>query len=382
VNWKTVQLKDVATVSAGNSAPQADALFESGTFNFYRTSDVGRIRKGLISDSLDKLNNEGIKGLKKFEVGTILFPKSGASTFLNHRVMLEKEGYVSSHLAGIKAKNELLNDKFLFYYLTTIDSKNLVQDSNYPSLKTTSIEKIQFQLPPLEIQEKLAVKLDALFNEIEKAITVAKANAKNSDSLFQNLLITIFEEGIKHWDIKKLNQISENLDSKRIPITKGVRQEGNIPYYGASGIVDYVKDFIFDDDILLISEDGANLLARTYPIAFSVNGKCWVNNHAHVVKFTKIVTQKFVEFYLNSISLSPYVSGMAQPKLNQAMLNKIPIPLPNVEEQSRLVNLFEIMKESTSTLKNSYIEKVSQLISLKQSILQQAFNGELVKELN
>ena len=130
------------------------------------------------------------------------------------------------------------------------------------------------------------------------------------------------------WEVKKLNQISDNLDSKRVPITKSVRNGGNVPYYGASGIVDYVADFLFDEDLLCISEDGANLIARTYPIAFSISGKTWVNNHAHVIRFNNLTTQKFVELYLNSIKIDDYVSGMAQPKLNQTMLNRIPIPFP------------------------------------------------------
>lgn len=143
------------------------------------------------------------------------------------------------------------------------------------------------------------------------------------------------------WEMKRLNEISENLDSRRIPITKTIRSEGSIPYYGASGIVDYVSDYIFDEDLLCVSEDGANLLARTYPIAFSISGKTWVNNHAHVLRFKDFTTQKFVELYLNSIKLDAFVSGMAQPKLNQAMLNKIPIPLPPLAEQQRIVSILE-----------------------------------------
>ena len=103
------------------------------------------------------------------------------------------------------------------------------------------------------------------------------------------------------WEMKRLNDVSENLDNRRVPITKNVRNEGSIPYYGASGIVDYVADYLFNEDLLCVSEDGANLLARTYPIAFSISGKTWVNNHAHVLKFKNSTTQKFVEIYLNSM---------------------------------------------------------------------------------
>ncbi|MEH2071955.1 MAG: restriction endonuclease subunit S [Nostoc sp.] len=159
------------------------------------------------------------------------------------------------------------------------------------------------------------------------------------------------------WEIKYLDKLCENLDSKRVPITKSSRKSGNIPYYGASGIVDYVDDYIFDEDLLLVSEDGANLLARSYPIAFSITGKTWVNNHAHVLHFEEKITQSFIEYYLNSISLKPYVSGMAQPKLSQKSLNSIPIPFPPLSKQKRIVAILDeafegIDRAITNTEKN------------------------------
>ena len=141
----------------------------------------------------------------------------------------------------------------------------------------------------------------------------------------------------KEWDVKTLSELAENLDNRRIPVTESDRVKGNIPYYGASGIVDYIQSFIFDEDLLCISEDGANLLARTTPIAFSISGKSWVNNHAHVLMFSCRSVQKIVEDYLNSISLEDYLTGMAQPKLNRAMLDTIPVPVPKDEDEQLAV---------------------------------------------
>ncbi|MBQ8161755.1 MAG: restriction endonuclease subunit S [Clostridia bacterium] len=125
----------------------------------------------------------------------------------------------------------------------------------------------------------------------------------------------------------------------RKPVTKGNRSAGKYPYYGASGIVDYVEDYIFDGDYLLVSEDGANLVARVTPIAFSITGKNWVNNHAHVLKFSDSYVQKYVEMFLNGMDLSKYISGVAQPKLNQKNLNMIQIPLPGEAETKRIVDV-------------------------------------------
>jgi len=138
-----------------------------------------------------------------------------------------------------------------------------------------------------------------------------------------------------------LEEIAVNCDSQRRPVTKGNRNAGEYPYYGASGIVDYVDDYIFDGDYLLISEDGANLVARVTPIAFSISGKNWVNNHAHVLKFKSYYEQRYVEMYLNGINLEKYISGAAQPKLNQKNLNEIVIPLPRPDKTRYIVNILD-----------------------------------------
>ncbi|MEU3071828.1 restriction endonuclease subunit S, partial [Streptomyces sp. NPDC006906] len=157
-----------------------------------------------------------------------------------------------------------------------------------------------------------------------------------------------FEEGEVEW--MPLGDIAEILDSKRMPITSSLSVPGDIPYYGASGIVDYVKDYIFDGDYLLVSEDGANLIARNTPIAFSISGKNWVNNHAHVLKFETYAERKYVEYYLNSIDLTPYISGAAQPKLNQKNLNSIKIPNPSLEEKKRIVSILDKFDALTTSL--------------------------------
>ncbi len=155
-----------------------------------------------------------------------------------------------------------------------------------------------------------------------------------------------------------LGEIAENLDSFRRPVTSGSREAGEIPYYGASGIVDYVKDFIFDGDYLLISEDGANLIARNTPIAFSISGKSWVNNHAHVLKFKSYNERRFVEYYLNNIDLTPYISGAAQPKLNQKNLNSIKIPIPSYEERKRIVTILDKFDTLTSSISDGLPKEI------------------------
>lgn len=141
------------------------------------------------------------------------------------------------------------------------------------------------------------------------------------------------------WATRPLAEVAENLDGQRVPITEKDRNRGDVPYYGASGIIDYVDGYLFDEDLLCISEDGANLVTRTYPIAFSISGKTWVNNHAHVLRFGNPARQTLVEVYLNATDLGDFITGMAQPKLNRGMLDTIPIPLPPTDkEQERIAD--------------------------------------------
>jgi type I restriction enzyme, S subunit len=171
------------------------------------------------------------------------------------------------------------------------------------------------------------------------------------------------------WEIKMLGNIAENLDFKRIPITENKREKGTVPYYGASGIIDFVKDFIYDEQLLCISEDGANLIDRNYPIAFSIEGKTWVNNHAHVLKFENYFTQTIVENYLNEIRLEDYLTGMAQPKLNRSKLDIIPIPLPRPLEQQQIAECISLL----NNLITAEEEKIEALKVHKKGLMQSLF---------
>lgn len=172
------------------------------------------------------------------------------------------------------------------------------------------------------------------------------------------------------WGINLLGQISENLDNRRVPITENMRIRGAIPYYGASGIVDYVNDFIFDEELLCISEDGANLITRTAPIAFSISGKSWVNNHAHVLKFSSRARQKLIEEYINFIKIDDFLTGMAQPKLNKSKIEVIPIPIPPTEkEEQKIADCLSSLDELIA----AQTQKINLLKDHKKGLMQQLF---------
>jgi type I restriction enzyme, S subunit len=267
--------------------------------------------------------------------------------------------------------------RFVFYLLTTLELPKLAKGVK-PGINRNEVYSQVIKAPPLPEQHRIVAILDEAFGGIATVKANAEKNLQNARALFESHLQSVFTERGEGWVVTTVDKISTNLDSKRIPITKGVRKSGEYRYYGASGIVDYVADYIFDGDTLLISEDGANLLARSTPIAFSVSGKYWVNNHAHILKFEDMATQRFVEFYLASIRLDEYITGAAQPKLNQKALNSIPIPIPVVvAEQAAIVGRIESLQDETQRLESIYQQKLTALDDLKKSLLHQAFSGQL-----
>jgi type I restriction enzyme, S subunit len=139
----------------------------------------------------------------------------------------------------------------------------------------------------------------------------------------------------------------------------------------------YVNDFLFDGQFLLIAEDGANLLSRNTPIAFQASGKFWVNNHAHIVETRGGVPLGYLEYYLNSIDLKFRVTGSAQPKLTQANLNAIIVPLPSIAEQHRIVNEVERRHSVLDQLEQIVHAELRRADRLRQAVLQRAFEGRL-----
>ena len=137
----------------------------------------------------------------------------------------------------------------------------------------------------------------------------------------------------EQWQEVRLGEIAEIFDHKRVPLSAMQRnnRKGIYPYYGASGIIDYIDDFIFDGEFILISEDGENLKTRKTPIAFRANGKFWVNNHAHIIKGKKPYLNSLIIYLFRNIDLNPYITGAVQPKLNQATLLNISFTIPIAE---------------------------------------------------
>lgn len=234
--------------------------------------------------------------------------------------------------------------KYVYHYLLNIQEKiyGTKKGAGVPHVHGKDIAKFLIPVPPLPVQHEIVRILDN-FTSLETELEAELKARRKQYEYYRDQLLSFkhLSGGTDEVEWKTLPQISQNLDSKRKPIKSSRRVAGMYPYYGASGIVDYVEDYIFDGDFLLVSEDGANLLARTSKIAFSISGKNWVNNHAHVLSFNDAVRRKFVEFYIENLDLSRYISAGAQPKPTKDKLNSIPIPQPPYEKQQEIVSILD-----------------------------------------
>lgn len=162
----------------------------------------------------------------------------------------------------------------------------------------------------------------------------------------------------------KLGDICEILDNKRVPITASDRKSGIYPYYGANGVQDYVDDYIFDDELVLLAEDGGHFGSLDQPIAYRVSGKCWVNNHAHVLKPKKAVNVDYLCYSLMFRDISNIVNGATRQKLTQADMRQIDIPLCSMKEQQTIVgilnNVFSLL-----SLRKQQLAKLDELVKAR-----------------
>ncbi|UYO61088.1 restriction endonuclease subunit S [Acetobacterium wieringae] len=283
----------------------------------------------------------------------------------------------------LRKKIDVVEQYYKYYFKTSRFIQDLNRDlegiRDGKMVSYSQFSTILLPKPDNKEQQKIAdclSSLDDLINAEDKKLEALKSHKKG---LMQKLFpaegkmlpewrFPEFKDS-REWLIYPLMEICQNLDARRIPIAEKERKKGSTPYYGASGIVDYIDGFIFDEELLCVSEDGANLVARTYPIAFSISGKTWVNNHAHVLKFENSFTQVLVESYLNSINLSDFLTGMAQPKLNRAKLDTIPIPLPAEKEQQKIADCLSALDALITT----QAEKIEALKVHKKGLMQGLF---------
>ena len=306
-----------------------------------------------------------------------------------------EQQYVLSSDAVKFVPNSLVDNNFCCKGINSHFFQTLVQENTQGITRArTSIKKLKgypFPLPPLSEQQRIVERIEELFAKLDEAKErlqeVADSFAVRKAAILHKAFTGELtkqwrrENGVRDesWEEKKLSEITENQDSKRIPLSKSQRDNMNriYDYYGASGIIDKVDDYIFEGKKLLIGEDGANLVTRSKDIAFIADGKYWVNNHAHILDVKDTVLLMYLCNYINNMDLIPYVTGSAQPKLTQAKMNNIKIFLPTLPEQHEIVRLIDDLLARERAAQQAAEQSLASIDLMKKSILARAFRGEL-----
>ena len=292
----------------------------------------------------------------------VKMPRAGTDTMINLFIPLPP----------VKEQNRIIE---CIHSLNPLIQKYQKAEEQFYELNSSIKEQLKKSILQYAIEGKLvpqdpndepaSVLLDRIRKEKQTLFAEGKIKKDKNESIIYrrdnsyyeklNGIERCIEEEIPYiipdsWEWIRLGSALINRDSERIPlaVSERAKLEKKYDYYGASGVIDKVDKYLFDKPLLLVGEDGANLLLRNKPIAFIANGKYWVNNHAHVLDSCSGLLLEYVEIYINSLNLSPYVTGTAQPKMNQEKMNSILIPIPPYNEQNKIITeskkIYSILK--------------------------------------
>lgn len=255
-------------------------------------------------------------------------------------------GVLNQHIFKV-LPNADVNPHYLYYALKSVITQLMAKThgSTMKHVVRGDFESTQVRVPSVAEQNRIV----DLLSRAEGIVHLRREAKQKATALIPALFFDMFGDPVKNpkgWPLVRFGKLVENKDSRRKPIKSSDRdsRHGPYPYYGASGVIDHMDEYIFDERNLLIAEDGANLVSRSTPIAFIAEGKYWVNNHAHVVGETKSADLEFLSWQLNLRDLRDYITGSAQPKLNQANLNAILMIAPPIDLQHQFTATAEAVR--------------------------------------
>lgn len=390
--WRLKPLDELAYVGAGNPAPQDKKLFEGGKYPFIRTSDVGQIRFGEISTAADLLNDQGVARLRLVPKGTVLMPKSGASTFLNHRVVTTAEAYVSSHLATITPRDGVTDPRYLLYALSQVSAQDLLPENSYPSLNLNLIKAINVPVPPLEEQQRLVAVLDDAFEGLARARAHTEANIQSAQELFSNQLGRVFASENEEWAQGTVGDLCSIKSGTTVPKSQE-QDSGDIPYVkvGDMNLSENVEGIQTSSRFLNRADVSERKIIPSGATIFPKRGGAIMTNKKRkvlqdicadlnvmgVIPGEKI-DEDFLFFFFESLDMRKIGSGSAIPQINNYDIAPLEFSYPTDKgKQKTVADELRVLAQQTSNLTDGYIRKLRNLDDLRQSLLQKAFAGEL-----
>ena len=352
-----------------------------------------------VTQAKNESRSESLKGYKKVAKDNLVINIMLA--WMGGLGVSEYNGIVSPAYCVYRLK-KAANPKFMHYlYKTPMYLAEFARHSTgvIPSrwrMYTDDFGQVLTLIPPIDEQDKIVSYLDKVTSKIDEAIVQqqkmidllnerkqiiinnAVTKGLNPDAPMKDSGIDWIGEIPEHWELKQYRHLFHNLDYLRKPITADLRSRNNplYDYYGASGIIDKIDHFNIEDKVLLIAEDGANLLLRNLPLIYKAEGRFWVNNHAHILKPIKD-DYDFLAYVMESTDYTLYITGSAQPKLSQANLNAVKLPIPPLYEQLKIVEHIKAKTEGIDFSIYNAKRMLTLLQERKQIIINDVVTGKV-----
>ena len=299
------------------------------------------------------------------------------------RYKYAEAGIVSPLYLCFRAKKEINPSFFEWYFRSSAWHRYVYMSGDSGarhdrvSIKDDTFFAMPINLPSAHEQEHIASFLERIDQRIEKQRALVESLKKYKRGVVKAILskrIRFADDRGNYypeWSECTLQEVVDFLDGQRKPLESADRakRQGKYPYYGASGIIDYIDDYIFDEPLLLLGEDGANIINRSSPLCFIATGKYWVNNHAHVMRPRKGQNIKFICELLESLDYTRYNTGTAQPKLNQEKCRQIALHLPTYEEQCHIAEFLSLVEQKSIHAQT----ELDSLLRTKNALMQQLF---------
>lgn len=328
-------------------------------------------------------DNSNLRGQfkKRFEKNDILYSEIRPANKRFAYVDFDSEDYIAStKLMVLRKKSNSITNRFLYYCLTndffTEKMQHLAEarSGTFPQITFDVLKNESINVPSIENQNKITMVFDNINNKIKSNNEINNNLYEMGDNLYNEYFGNYKDNLPSDYKIVKLNEVADNYDSKRKPMSSREREQhrGIYPYYGATSIIDYVDDYIFDDIYLLMGEDGTVKTNDGYPVLQYIWGKNWINNHAHVLKGKNISTELLM-FALRKINIENIITGAVQPKINQENMNKIEFVIGSDSKNKELEDILKILMDKSKNI----IEENKKLEELRDALLPKLMNGEI-----
>ena len=346
--WEQRKLGDLAEIVGGGTPSTSKDEYWDGEIDWYAPAEIAN--QIYVESSERKITSEGLNNssAKMLPVGTVLFTSRAG---IGKMAILRKEACTNQGFQSIVPHVNELDSYFIFSRSEELKryGETVGAGSTFVEVSGKQMSAMPLMMPPtIDEQRKIGEYFSSLDNLITLHQRQCEALKKQKQFFLQNMFPKEgesvprirFNGFTEPWEQRKLGELVNFLDTQRKPLEESKRKKGPYPYYGASGIVDYVSDYIFDRELILLSEDGANITDRNYPVCFLASGKYWVNNHAHVLECKAENDNNFICISLERKDFKKFNTGMAMPKLNKETCKIIPVSCTSLEEQTKIGNFF------------------------------------------